>query len=244
MRKSLRRTTLVLAALFSISAIALPGCSTSNAFKMPSADWLSWGKKKPTTPALASRPTNNLPAPPSSLASPNTVPSYSQGAGAAGGSYAATPYSGPASGGTSATPASYGAPPSSASQYPGAAFGAAPRSAQAAAPTAQPYGSSGASQGFYSPDYRGTSSAASAPSVYASQPGLASPPTTQAADAYGAYGQGSYGGAPQPGPSGAAAPYGATANAYGQPAAPAASGSYAPSTYGNDRLGRMGRYRD
>lgn len=240
MRNSLRRTTLVLAVLFCITAMSLPGCSTSNAFKMPSMDWLSWGKK-PSSPALASKPTNNLPAPPSSLASPNTVPSYAQGSGTAGGNYGANPYSGPASGGVSATPASYGGQPSSASGYPASAYGAAPGAAQAAAgpsaasygspaasygSSAAPYGSPAASQGFYSPDYRGSASTAGSPSVYASQPGLASPPPTSGGDAYGAYGPGGYGGASQPGPS--AAPYGATANAYAQPAAPGAPGSYAP----------------
>jgi len=236
MRKSLRRTTLVLAVIFSISAVSLPGCSTSNAFKMPSSDWLSWGKKKPANTALTSKPTANLPAPPSSLASPNTVPSYAQGAGATSGGYATSPYRSPTASGTPATPASYGTQPGSANTYPNAAYGAAPGAAQSA-PPANAYGGSGASQGFYSNDYRGAAAPAGAPNAYAGQAGPAGPPATHGADAYGAYGQSGYAGTSQTGQGwsqgGAPAPYDATANAYGQPAAPPALGSYDPT--GNHR---------
>jgi len=238
MRKSLRRTTLVLAVVFSISAVSLPGCSTSNAFKMPSSDWLSWGKKKPASTALASKPSTSLPAPPSSLASPNTVPSYAQGSGGTTGSYANNPYRGPTASGTPAAAASYGPQPGSPNAYPNAGYGAATGNAPGIAP-ANAYGGSSTSQGFYSPDYRGNSSPSGASSLYAGQAGSSGPVATPGGDAYGAYGQNGqngYAGTPQTAQSwnqgGAAPPYGAT-SAYGQAAGSPPPGSYDP--YGNNR---------
>jgi hypothetical protein len=66
---------LTLTAVFSLSAVLFTGCSTGNSFKMPS---LGWGKKKSDSSSLASNtPSTNLPAPPSTSATPNQVPDYS-----------------------------------------------------------------------------------------------------------------------------------------------------------------------
>ena len=235
MRKRLSRTTHVLAVLFTVSAVLLPGCTTSNAFKMPSTDWLSWGKKKPASPSFASKAAPNLPAPPSTLASPNTVPSYAQGAGTTSGGYANSPYRAPASGGTTAAPASFGANSSSVSPNTNQGYATAPGVAPGS-PPASTYGAPGSSQGFYSPDYRGAPGTAGSSSVYANQPGPAGPVASQGADAYGSYGQSWQGGTTPTqqgwGQGGAqpSAMYGATAGGYGQ-AVPSASGNFAP--YGN-----------
>ena len=232
MRKSLGRTTLVLAAIGLMSAVSFPGCSTSSGFKMPSSDWLSWGKKKPADTSLASRPTTGLPAPPSSLASPNTVPSYAQGSGGTPGTYATAQNRGLTAGSTAAAPASYGTQPGAPSNYGNASYGAAPGAA-AGASTSPSYGGAGTSQGFYSPDYRGAAGSTGATSPYARQANPAGMASGTAADPYGSYGQGGYAGPSQASPAysqggaSAPAPYGAAPNAYGQASAPAApNGNY------------------
>ncbi len=226
MRKSLGRTTLVLAVVGLMSA-SFPGCSTSSGFKMPSSDWLSWGKKKPADTSLASRSTTGLPAPPSSLASPNTVPSYAQGPSGTPGTYATAQNRGLTGGQTAAAPASYGTQPGAPGNYGNASYGAMPGTATPA-PTSQSYGGAGTSQGFYSPDYRGAASPTGPTSPYARQANTAG--TT--ADPYGSYGQGSYAAPSQPsqtwsqGAASAPAPYGAVPSAYGQAATPAPNSSY------------------
>lgn len=226
MRKRLGRTTVALAVIGLMSAVSLSGCSTSSGFKMPSSDWLSWGKKKPADTAIASRSTTGLPAPPSSLASPNTVPSYAQGSAGTPGTYATAQNRGLTAGSTAAAPASYGMQPGATNTYGNNSYGAAPGAATGAS-ASSPYGGAGASQGFYSPDYRGAVGSASAASPYARQANPAGP-ASGTADPYGAYGQGSYAGSSQANPAysqgGASgpAPYGAAPNAYGQSPAPAA----------------------
>ncbi len=234
MRKSHWRTTILLATALSVSAGALSGCSTGNAFKMPSSDWLSWGKKKPSNTAVAARSPSNLPAPPSSAAAPHPVPSYLPGAGSTAGSYASNSR-GPGAGGTAATPASYGGlSPNPAAPY-NAGPGTTPGSASA------PYGGANASQGFYSPEYRGTGGATAAANAYSGQPGLSSPPPAYGGDAYGTYSaNGAMPGAMAPGAP-AAPSWGQTnpqptyqpaPNAYGQAMATAQPGGYA--AYGSN----------
>ena len=236
MRKSLGRTTLALAAIGLMSAVSFSGCSTSSGFKMPSSDWLSWGKKKPADTSLASR--TGLPAPPSSLASPNTVPSYAQGPGGTSGTYATAQNRGLTAGSTAAAPASYGMQPGAPSNYGNTSYGAVPGSATGASPSPS-YGGAGTSQGFYSPDYRGAAGSTGAASPYAGQANPARPASGMTADPYGAYSQGGYAGSSQPSPAYnqggalAPAPYGAATNGYGQASAPAApNGNY---NYGGNR---------
>lgn len=247
MRNSLWRTTLVMVVVFSMCAVTLPGCSTSSGFKMPSSDWLSWGKKKPETNSLASKSTG-LPAPPSSSAAPNTVPSYAGGAAGTSG-YAGAPYRSPTTGGTAAGTASYGTQPGGANYYSNASYGAT----SGAGSANQAYGQTGASQGFYSPDYRGASAPAGGTGAYARQSAPGGYPTGAGGDAYGSYGQGGYaasgggtgqqlGQAAPPSPApyagagasnyGANAAYGTSSNSYGQSQAPATAPGYnAPGSY-------------
>ena len=231
MRKSLGRTARFLAVIGLMSAVSFPGCSTSSGFKMPSSNWLSWGKKKPADASLASKSPTGLPAPPSSLASPNTVPSYAPGSAASPGTYATAQNRSLTAGSTAAAPASYGTQPGAPSNYGNSSYGAMPGAA-AGASAGPSYGGAGTSQGFYSPDYRGaTGSTGGATSSYgrpASPAGMAS---GTAADPYGSYGQGSYAGPSQANPAfnqggSAPAPYGAAPNAYGQTAAPTGSSGY------------------
>lgn len=237
MRKSLGRTALVLAVI-GLMAASFPGCSTSSGFKMPSSDWLSWGKKKPADTALASRSTTGLPAPPSSLASPNTVPSYAQGSGGTPGTYATAQNRSLTGSQTATAPAGYGTQPGAASNYGNASYGVAPGAA-AGIPTNPAYGGAGTSQGFYSPDYRGAAGSTGATSSYAKQANPAGMANGAGADAYGSYGQSGYAGASQatqpwsqtgaPAP----APYAAAPNAYGQtPAVATPNGNY---NYGGNR---------
>lgn len=227
MRTSFGRTTRVLAVIGLMSAVSFPGCSTSSGFKMPSSDWLSWGKKKPADSSLASKSPTGLPAPPSSLASPNTVPSYAQGAGTAPGAYS-TAQNRSLTGGSAAAPSGYGSQLGSANNYGNSGYGAAPGAAAGAA-AGPAYGGAGTSQGFYSPDYRGT---AGSTSPYGAQPGSLGGTTRPAADPYGAYSQGGYAAPSQANPAWnqggtASAPYAASPGIYGQaPAAPAANGGY------------------
>jgi len=246
MRKSLWRTTLVLVVVFLLGAVSLPGCSTSSGFKMPETNWFSWGKKKPENTALASKPTTGLPAPPSTLTSPNTVPSYAPGSAGTSG-YANNQYRGTTAGGTVAGTPSYGAQPGGANYYSNASYGGASGANRDAGQASQAYSGTGSSQGFYSPDYRGSPGPAGGTSAYARQSAPAGYGPGPSGDAYGTYGQSGRAANPgtngQPwGQSGAASPapyagpagtnygggagYGNGSSSYGQASNPASAGGY------------------
>jgi hypothetical protein len=169
-----------------------------------------------------------LPAPPSSLASPNTVPSYAPGSGTSPGTYATAQNRGLTASPTAAAPASYGNQMGAPSSYGNASYGATPGTA-AGASASPSYGGAGTSQGFYSPDYRGAAGSTGATSAYGRQANPAGMASGTAADPYGSYGQGSYTGPSHANPAfnqggSAPAPYGATPNAYGQTPAPTSPG--------------------
>ncbi|NLF70014.1 MAG: hypothetical protein GX575_13290 [Candidatus Anammoximicrobium sp.] len=230
MRKTLWRTTLGSAVVLLISAVSVPGCSTSSGFKMPESTWFSWGKKKPDNTALASKPTTGLPAPPSTLTSPNTAPSYVPGTGGTS-TYANNQYRGTPAGGTTPGAAAYGSQPGGANYYSAASYGTAAGANRGVGSANQAYGGTGSSQGFYSPDYRGAptpaaggTSAYARPSAPASYPAESGGyPAGSGGDAYGSYNQ-----------SGRVATPSAASQPWGQPAATSATpyAGTAGSSYG------------
>ena len=173
-----------------ITAIAMAGCSSTGGYTMPGSNWLSWGRKKPANSTLASTNpprTDHLPAPPSSLATPQTAPSYAQSGLAA----------------QSATAASASAPgPNSWSSTPPAAASQTPRPGSQFTPAASP----STAQGFYSPQYGPASHPAShqpqhqpqhqaAPSGnFANQPGAGFPAAGASTAHGGSHPAGGYGG--------------------------------------------------
>ncbi len=159
MRRSHWGFTATVAVLFCFSALSLTGCKSGGGYTM--SDW-GWGNKKAAdTATAASSPTAGLPAPPSSTATPNGVPSYAGNTGTAGQSAAWSSAS------------SQGAPVSSAAPY--AATGDYARK-------------SGATQGLYSRDYQSTGQAS--PGGYGQKQSPDSRPAggyagTAASNAYG-----------------------------------------------------------
>ncbi len=102
-----------------LGLVAVAGCSSTSNWKLPGSSWLSWGKSKPAASSVATQTPKNreLPAPPSSLSTPQAAPTYTQGpppssAPAGPSSHAPThnPY-----GGTQTAPASN--PPSTAQGF-------------------------------------------------------------------------------------------------------------------------------
>lgn len=160
--------------LFSLlTAVALlisSGCSTTSGFKMPSpSSWLRWGKKKPAETTMASA-SNDLPAPPSSISTPNTPPSYSSNSNPG---YQATGW--PSTTGQQSAVNSnggYGAGQYPSGQAPGTIYPPLANTPQTAM---------NSTQGFYSPDnYRGTGVSNAG---YTGQP--ATGPSTYGAPTYG-----------------------------------------------------------
>jgi hypothetical protein len=128
MRSNLSTVFQVLAVASGIAVIAFTGCSSTGSYKMPGADMFSWGKKKPADTSVAASSRSNLPAPPSSIATPQTPPSYT-----------APPASGYSQERLATAPATPSGPIGQPSGNPYASTGHP-------APT-------GTSQGFYSQDY-------------------------------------------------------------------------------------------
>ena len=227
MRTSLRRTSLLLAA-FAISTMSLTGCQTGSGFRMSSpSTWMSWSKKKPADTALSStRPSTNLPDPPSSTATPSVGPSYAQ-----------------ASGQTSPTgQTSFASQPRSGNYYsnssPATGYGNT-RTASAANQTYAGQGTSPA-KGFYSstPSSSQTQQSTVGNTSYPKSPSSGSYAGGYGGDAYSpSYGPTSYGAAATASqPATAAAPsssYSGTSGSY-QATTPAGS---APGAYGQTGSG-------
>ncbi|MCY2993794.1 MAG: hypothetical protein NTY19_38855 [Planctomycetota bacterium] len=154
MRTSLSRATIMMVVAASLAAFCVTGCQTTGASKTPSSSWFSWGKKKPASSTLGSnmtKPSSSLPAPPSSTASPNPVPSYAQNTQRAG--FGAAPTgSGMGNSGPAANPTGYGTQGTGSSHYANASYNnnpAAPAGVESSAPYGRPAANPPA--GSYSP---------------------------------------------------------------------------------------------
>jgi len=208
----------------SIAVISLAGCSSTSSYKMPGSSWLSWGKKKPADTSLASKKRSELPAPPSSTATPNTPPTYAQTPNA-GSPQTRTAWN------STGMPAAGAYGQGSGASYSNASYGGGANTAQGFySPDYQQAGSTAGNSAAYSGGYNTASAANAAGPSYGSYPSTAGS-NTQPASASTAS-QWNTGAAPQyraPNASYSAPPagsaYGSTGG-YGQTSAPAPTGSY------------------
>ncbi len=63
-----------------LGIFAVAGCSNTSNWKLPGSSWLSWGRSEPAASTVASQTpkSSQLPAPPSSLSTPQAAPTYTQ----------------------------------------------------------------------------------------------------------------------------------------------------------------------
>jgi hypothetical protein len=182
--------------------------------------WMSWSKKKPADSALAStKPSTNLPAPPSSTATPRVGPSYAQ-----------------ASGQTSPTgQASFASQPSSGDYYSNSSPSTGYSGTRTASTASQSYAGQGTSpaKGFYSSTPNSTQAQPAGSTSYPSSPSTGSYAGGYGGDAYSpSYGQSSYGaGASASQPATPTAPTSSYSNTGGSYSATMPAGT-TPDTYG------------
>jgi hypothetical protein len=163
-----------------VLACCCMGCQSMSPPKMTKPDWLSWGKKKPASSTLGSTaPGSNLPAPPSSIATPNPAPSYATRPGI-GSAAPASNMGSPATG-------AYGAAGGTASPYANASYGNnTPAAGVAQNPTGSPYAQPRSPGGYPAAGYGDSNYGQAAGTRNAvSNPG----PAGGANAGYGGYGQ-------------------------------------------------------